>query len=999
MNMFFSFGEFNRQPEIINGKLSDINNPPPLEELLIEDGIIEELQNKNEKLINYLNKEKIKQMIDYIIKEPKEDDHNKGHKFPFICSKLFNVEETKIMKYFFKTNKELANEINNQKNDNLTDNKNKDLDPEEINKNFKDKEININEIHIELKEILNDNNDNHKDNDNDNINNDEVNIENNINNDNNNQNKDNEDMVNQDNKEINTNSNNNKDKDLVNKNKKMICLLKSPDLTINNSDKNKRYESSDSEKENNTEKKNKDENNKHEECKGDDKLDNNIKNVQDIHDMGSEDKIELLDYFFSFLLDDSELNYVLCGYFSSLMINLLNINSVVIINYLFMKRKDILKRLVYHSYRKSIAETLCKVIKYEDKFNVYNIDNNNKNDNNQKEFSIIRKEIIKDIFDKIDINMDTEKLYSLSFIINDLIENKKIFDLILNNKSIIQSLVNKQLKDISLINEEIENNKKKNFIIIIDMIINWLNNINSNDRQIPMLLYEVDEDLDEEEDCVQQRENNKAVPEVHHTSLSQALFDILPNLIKNNFNKINSSNKTDNNDNNGNDDFMLQSYNDYKLKPLGLYRIKIVELLTSLISYCKDIPNEYDELLINSNFFNNAWDYIFEYQWNNLYQEIFFQFLKKLLAYDKDHPYHEKSAEYLFSKMNILNLIIKKLNDVKNNNENDGNSGNGYTAFLVSLSYKINVIIGGNYLNLNKSYTREGSITFTKKGENSANTAMISNFDFDKNIHEKNEKDEEQLNPIECMKKYCNDEWNNFFTDNISNKIKIYEEKLCQLRNSINDDLFANNDAEDLLGGYKSKDEDLFGDNSNNKNEEEDLLGGYKSRDEELFDGGNNNNEEEDLLGGYKSRDEELFGESNNNEDDKDDLVNIDDDRHDKNDKNNFNKINNNNINNRELISTDMEINLNDFNFVTEVEEKKNYEIKNDEIKSDDNNANNVNKENKDNEVKNANKENEEKNDTNNAYNSVNFWKNSLEKENNSYLNNLGEEALNDLSE
>ena len=34
-------------------------------------------------------------MIDYIIKEPKDDDYNKGHKFPFVCSKLFNIEEKK----------------------------------------------------------------------------------------------------------------------------------------------------------------------------------------------------------------------------------------------------------------------------------------------------------------------------------------------------------------------------------------------------------------------------------------------------------------------------------------------------------------------------------------------------------------------------------------------------------------------------------------------------------------------------------------------------------------------------------------------------------------------------------------------------------------------------------------------------------------------------------------------------------------------------------------
>ena len=39
------------------------------------------------------------------------------------------------------------------------------------------------------------------------------------------------------------------------------------------------------------------------------------------------------------------------------------------------------------------------------------------------------------------------------------------------------------------------------------------------------------------------------------------------------------------------------------------------------------------------------------------------------------------------------------------------------------------------------------------------------------------------------------------------------------------------------------------------------------------------------------------------------------------------------------------------------------------------------------------------RNSIDNTYNTVNFWKQTLEKENNSYINNLGEEALNELSE
>ena len=55
-----------KNSEIINQKLDDISNPPSLDDLLQLEGIIDELQNKNKKLINFFTKEKIKEMLDYI---------------------------------------------------------------------------------------------------------------------------------------------------------------------------------------------------------------------------------------------------------------------------------------------------------------------------------------------------------------------------------------------------------------------------------------------------------------------------------------------------------------------------------------------------------------------------------------------------------------------------------------------------------------------------------------------------------------------------------------------------------------------------------------------------------------------------------------------------------------------------------------------------------------------------------------------------------------------
>ena len=78
------------------------------------------------------------------------------------------------------------------------------------------------------------------------------------------------------------------------------------------------------------------------------------------------------------------------------------------------------------------------------------------------------------------------------------------------------------------------------------------------------------------------------------------------------------------------------------------------------------LKNDYDNLLINSNFFENSINYIFEYEWNNLYQEAIYQFFKQLFKYDKDYPYHEKSSEYLFSKLGLLNIIITNFTKNKN---------------------------------------------------------------------------------------------------------------------------------------------------------------------------------------------------------------------------------------------------------------------------------------------------------------------------------------------
>ena len=583
----------------INKKINE-NPNLSLEDILSEETLLDEIESKNELLYNYLNKERIKQMINYIIKEPPSDSsYDKGHKFPWICSQIFNIEDRNIMKYFYKTNKEL--EIKNE--------------------------------------------------------------------------------------------NNNKD---------------------NKNDKN----------------------------------------------------IEMLDYLLSFLNSDSELNYVLCGYFSSLIKNLLKLEYNIIIQYLYLEKKDSIQKMIYHSYRCGISEILEKIIQYNNK------DEINKNELIPK----IRMELLEELFEKIDIDMDTEKLFSLCTLITNLSNDEELFCQILKNKKIIKCLVYNPLNHINLLindkkNEDIILNRRRNFITLTDTIMSWVYSIIHHDIIIPTLSTE--------------SFKHKKIIKVIHTLLSYELFNVLVNLIKFNFNKTNE---------NPGEQQILQCFDEKMLSPLGLYRIKIVELIGNLFLYFKEISSLYDKLLIECEFFENAFIYLFEYEFNNLYQDALLSLLKTFLNYSDDH---DILADHLFNQMKLTDIIIYYLNDEENKDPDiitdkikfkfkSGNTINrGYIPFLVSLSYKLNTIVGGEPLKINDTISREGSMTFVTRASPFVGKEEIDNFygmdshDLYEEVAEEIENKEPKFNtPVKSMEKYLNDKWKEFFKDNIADKIKLYEAKL-----------------------------------------------------------------------------------------------------------------------------------------------------------------------------------------------------------------------------
>ena len=685
------FRGLHKKKSVLNGnidKMINENNDISLEEILAEDTIIDEVENQNKTLMKYLKKDKIKQMIDYIIKEPPNDaSQDKGYKFPWICSQIFNLGDSNIMKYFLKTNKELEEEKKkeeereNNKNEQSSENSKTDDD-----KNKKNKKININEI---------------------------------------------------------------------------------------------------------------------------------------VRQKGKENKIELLDYLLTFLSSDSEPNYVLCGYFASIIKTLLNMDQTLIIKYLYVENKEFIRKLIYHSYRQSISEILNKIVQYDSNEEEFNIE----------DMALIRMDILEGLFDKIDANMDNEKLDSISTLIKSISTDEKLLSDMLNNKKIIECLVTRPLRNINLvskdnISDEFIINKRRNFDILIDIIINWINSINSFDIDIPS----TDGSDDENEN---ENENEKNNINYKHTILSYELFKVLGNLIKVNFNKNDEIESSENK--------ILQCFDEKFLVPLGLFRIKIVELLGNLFTYFKNIPQLYDKLLIDCQFFENAFKYLFEYELNNIYQDALLSLFKKFLNYSDKHPL---LAEFLFEKLNLIDLIISKLKDTEISQKSETpediskkdrflyQSGNttsrGYIAFLISLSYKINTIIGGEPLRINNTLSREGSISFITRTAPFVGKEEINEFYgmeedelYEAVSHESNEKTSKLNCAVKSMEKYLNDKWNDFFYDHIADKIRLYETKLYKddRRDSIfhnpfvleNDDENLENNRQNNFGLGEDEDEDVLG--------------------------------------------------------------------------------------------------------------------------------------------------------------------------------------------
>ena len=228
---------------------------------------------------------------------------------------------------------------------------------------------------------------------------------------------------------------------------------------------------------------------------------------------------------------------------------------------------------------------------------------------------------------------------------------------------------------------------------------------------------------------------------------------------------------------------------------LGMLNIKILELIKEIFSFMKEIPTQFDNILIRNNFWKKGFEYFFEYQWNNIYHNQFVEFFNLYLFNEEKH---KVLSEYLFNNLKIQQLLINYLNQDKNKEKKTEkiiqnqklhffyksrkSTRSGVYPHVIDLIYKIQSI--------------RGLTIFTEEEKIQLKIKNFGEFEFSKD--EKSNKFIIKIPISETINEILKDskEWNETAENIVIPLVKKYEGKLCK-KIELKEE---NEDDDDIMG-------------------------------------------------------------------------------------------------------------------------------------------------------------------------------------------------------
>ena len=579
----------NPPPSIIE-KISN-NKNFPLEDFLNDVDVISAIESEDKKIKRYLDSEKIKKLIIYITKEPKDNNYLNGYKYPYISHEILKMNCNFISKRFILNEEEYYKEF---------------FYIEDILERL-EKRVST----LELK-LSKNNNDNDKKKTND------INLN------------------------LDKEETKNENKELIKKEIKP----KNPEL---NKDKDRPENM-----ENNPV------NNYHEESKNkvETRLDTKEKKEETDNANKNENKIdkdnnEYLDLLLDFVDNDKpELNYILSGYFSEVMLNLIKNYPYQIYKYIYNKKKDKLKKILFLSHQKSFESLSEKLFNLESLNNILFIDKKliqdliteNKNYKNE-----LLKELLLSInleglkLDKVNIT-NVENIFLL---IIELIKGKTSAIEIINNKELSYHICN--ILDTNLYDEKEKN--RNNFSLNYNIYCLFINFVSESLKIINKYSPKYCPSTEDFERI----KNKKCI------IFKDYIINSFENILKYNFRP-----RGDNITNNS----------------LGILNVYIVEFVINMFNFMVHITKEFDNILISNKFCEKSLEYFFKYQWNNIYHNKFLEFFWLYLTNEINH---KELTNLFFNKIKLQNLLCDFL-------ENK-NTENAYNIIIPNIKYEL---ISGN---------------------------------------------------------------------------------------------------------------------------------------------------------------------------------------------------------------------------------------------------------------------------------------------------------------
>ena len=673
----------------------------PLEEYLKNPEAIQCFQDMKKNAIKYFDRNKIKQLIRYIIEEPKDDNYETGYKFPYTASEMLRLAGKRIQEMIVFTEEDFNNKYQEENNDkiiekNLEINKaseNKIEEPKKKNQENKkeNKEQEKNEENIiedknkveikkeENKEEDKNQNDSQKE---DEIKNEDKNI---------NEIKDDKEIKNEDKKD--------EDK---NEEKKINEIKNGEDNKIEDKKEDRKEEKNDINEIKNDEK-NKIEDKKEEnkniikEKEPNDSKRNILKEA--LKKATLNDKIanrkynytkhnDILDLLLDFVTNKNAMeNDVLCGYFHRILLSLMDNYLIDIFLYLFFVRTDALEQIIMHSYKRSLSFIAIRILNFKENINkiLYNdmtnpgmIDIKMLESKKDSMVKFVQSSITK-LITSIDLNgmkdkdgeymknIDLESVFSL---LDDL---GKIYDFLDYEDNPILQHVFKILETNIFGVYDLE--KRDNMLKIYNYFVKFLTNLTN---RCICLKYSDDDFYPE----ISIERLYRKVQNKEELDLHEYLALYLPKILCYNFREK----------------YLCES------DILGIHNIYLMDLVIGTFKYLKEMPTLFDFIILQTGFMDKCIQYFFRYQLNNIYHTKFVTFFTRYLQKADDHPL---LTDYIFVKkkfpLMLTNFLTQKKDDKNFVNIYKYKSGRQtfscIYSYVIDLIYKIQVATGMNIFN------------------------------------------------------------------------------------------------------------------------------------------------------------------------------------------------------------------------------------------------------------------------------------------------------------